>query len=122
MARSQSMSHSTLHPIIVRPGYQLASMPGLLLLCLFALNGLKIFVQFYSLYTTLYMRMKQMRRYVATRMLHKLPANMKRQLRKFRAVPTVEMLRTTWEKTTNPYVCLELPLAYLTDVVLRFGF
>ena len=26
------------------------------------------------------------------------------QLRKFRAVPTVEMLRTTWEKTTNPYV------------------
>ena len=26
------------------------------------------------------------------------------QLRKFRAVPTVEMLRATWEKTTNPYV------------------
>jgi hypothetical protein len=28
------------------------------------------------------------------------------QLRRFRAVPTVEMLRTTWEKTTNPYVCV----------------
>lgn len=27
------------------------------------------------------------------------------QLRRFRAVPTVEMLRTTWEKTSNPYVC-----------------
>lgn len=26
------------------------------------------------------------------------------QLRRFRAVPTVEMLRVTWEKTTNPYV------------------
>ena len=26
------------------------------------------------------------------------------QLRRFRAVPTVEMFRTTWEKTTNPYV------------------
>lgn len=26
------------------------------------------------------------------------------QLRRFRAVPTVEMLRTTWEKTSNPYV------------------
>lgn len=28
-----------------------------------------------------------------------------RKLRRFRAVPTVEMLRTTLEKTTNPYVC-----------------
>ena len=27
-----------------------------------------------------------------------------RQLRKYRAIATVEMLRTTWEKTTNPYV------------------
>lgn len=27
------------------------------------------------------------------------------QLRRYRAVPTVEMLRVTWEKTTNPYVC-----------------
>lgn len=26
------------------------------------------------------------------------------QLRKFRAVCTVEMLRVTWEKTSNPYV------------------
>ncbi|TFK93752.1 alpha/beta-hydrolase [Polyporus arcularius HHB13444] len=26
------------------------------------------------------------------------------KLRKFRAAPTVEMLRTTWEKTTNPYI------------------
>ncbi|TFK26526.1 alpha/beta-hydrolase [Coprinopsis marcescibilis] len=26
------------------------------------------------------------------------------KLRKFRAVPTIEMLRTTWEKTTNPYL------------------
>ncbi|KAH8093945.1 alpha/beta-hydrolase [Cristinia sonorae] len=26
------------------------------------------------------------------------------KLRKFRAVPTVEMLRTTWEKTSNPYI------------------
>ncbi|KAF8348323.1 Alpha/Beta hydrolase protein [Amanita rubescens] len=28
------------------------------------------------------------------------------QLRRFRAVPTVEMLRATWEKTTNPYLRL----------------
>ena len=26
------------------------------------------------------------------------------QLRKFRAAPTVEFLRATWEKTSNPYV------------------
>ncbi|TEB38251.1 hormone-sensitive lipase [Coprinellus micaceus] len=26
------------------------------------------------------------------------------KLRRFRAVPTIEMLRTTWEKTTNPYI------------------
>ncbi|KAI0706850.1 Alpha/Beta hydrolase protein [Cerioporus squamosus] len=26
------------------------------------------------------------------------------KLRKYRAAPTVEMLRTTWEKTTNPYI------------------
>ncbi|CDO76538.1 hypothetical protein BN946_scf184769.g2 [Trametes cinnabarina] len=26
------------------------------------------------------------------------------KIRKYRAVPTVEMLRTTWEKTTNPYI------------------
>ncbi|KAI0775696.1 Alpha/Beta hydrolase protein [Trametes elegans] len=26
------------------------------------------------------------------------------KIRKYRAVPTVEMLRTTWEKTTNPYL------------------
>ncbi|KDR75205.1 hypothetical protein GALMADRAFT_249170 [Galerina marginata CBS 339.88] len=28
------------------------------------------------------------------------------KLRRFRAVPTVEMLRTTWEKTSNPYIRL----------------
>ncbi|KAH9485132.1 Hormone-sensitive lipase [Psilocybe cubensis] len=28
------------------------------------------------------------------------------KLRRFRAVPTIEMLRTTWEKTTNPYIRL----------------
>ena len=27
------------------------------------------------------------------------------QLRRFRAVPTVEMLRATWEKTSHPFVC-----------------
>ncbi len=27
------------------------------------------------------------------------------KLRRFRAVPTVEMLRTTWEKTSHPLVC-----------------
>lgn len=32
------------------------------------------------------------------------------QLRRFRAVPTVEMLRATWEKTTNPYVGI-IPLS-----------
>jgi hypothetical protein len=26
------------------------------------------------------------------------------QLRRFRAAPTVEMLRVTWEKTSNPFV------------------
>lgn len=47
--------------------------------------------------------MKRMRRWV------KITSGRKQylsniQLRRFRAVPTVEMLRTTWEKTTNPYV------------------
>ncbi|KAF8894039.1 Alpha/Beta hydrolase protein [Infundibulicybe gibba] len=32
------------------------------------------------------------------------------KLRRFRAVPTVEMLRTTWGKTTNPYIRLATPL------------
>ncbi|TFY71176.1 hypothetical protein EVG20_g1821 [Dentipellis fragilis] len=30
------------------------------------------------------------------------------KLRRFRAVPTIEMLRSTWEKTTNPYIRLFL--------------
>ncbi|TFK73921.1 alpha/beta-hydrolase [Pluteus cervinus] len=32
------------------------------------------------------------------------------KLRRFRAVPTVEMLRATWEKTTNPYLKLFMRL------------
>jgi hypothetical protein len=32
------------------------------------------------------------------------------KLRRFRALPTVEMLRVTWEKTNNPYVSRELEL------------
>jgi hypothetical protein len=35
-----------------------------------------------------------------------IPENIK--LRRFRAVPTVELLRATWNKTANPYVCLFL--------------
>ncbi|TFY64095.1 hypothetical protein EVJ58_g2841 [Rhodofomes roseus] len=38
------------------------------------------------------------------------------QLRKYRAVPTVEMLRTTWEKTTNPYLRF---FTYLPKVTIR---
>ncbi|KAI0930255.1 hypothetical protein AcW1_008989 [Taiwanofungus camphoratus] len=38
------------------------------------------------------------------------------KLRKFRAVPTVEMLRTTWEKTSNPYLRL---LTYYPKVTIR---
>ncbi|KAG6837502.1 hypothetical protein H0H93_008427 [Arthromyces matolae] len=38
------------------------------------------------------------------------------KLRRFRAVPTVEMLRTTWEKTTNPYLRI---LTYLPHVCMR---
>ena len=34
------------------------------------------------------------------------------QLRRFRAVPTVEMLRTCWEKTTNPYVRMSIIHCY----------
>ncbi|KAF5380497.1 hypothetical protein D9615_004574 [Tricholomella constricta] len=36
------------------------------------------------------------------------------KLRRFRAVPTVEMLRTTWEKTTNPYIRLVTHLPWLS--------
>ncbi|KAG5648594.1 hypothetical protein DXG03_003205 [Asterophora parasitica] len=36
------------------------------------------------------------------------------KLRRFRAVPTVEMLRTTWEKTTNPYIRLVTRLPWLS--------
>ncbi|KAF9529187.1 Alpha/Beta hydrolase protein [Crepidotus variabilis] len=37
------------------------------------------------------------------------------KLRRFRAVPTVEMLRVTWEKTSNPYIrfVTNLPLPHL---------
>ncbi|KAG6866707.1 hypothetical protein C0991_011366 [Blastosporella zonata] len=36
------------------------------------------------------------------------------KLRRFRAVPTVEMLRTTWEKTTNPYLRMLTHLPWLS--------
>ncbi|KAI9062923.1 alpha/beta-hydrolase [Trametes sanguinea] len=38
------------------------------------------------------------------------------KIRKYRAVPTVEMLRTTWEKTTNPYL---RKLSHLPHVSIR---
>ncbi|KAH9948538.1 alpha/beta-hydrolase [Amylocystis lapponica] len=38
------------------------------------------------------------------------------KLRRFRAVPTVEMLRTTWAKTTNPYI---RAFTYLPKVTIR---
>ncbi|TCD71587.1 hypothetical protein EIP91_007334 [Steccherinum ochraceum] len=38
------------------------------------------------------------------------------KLRKFRAVPTVEMLRSTWEKTTNPYL---RAITFLPRVTIR---
>lgn len=38
------------------------------------------------------------------------------KLRKFRAVPTVEMLRTTWEKTANPYI---RAFTYFPKVTMR---
>ncbi|KAF9010525.1 Alpha/Beta hydrolase protein [Cyathus striatus] len=38
------------------------------------------------------------------------PNEAEEKLRRFRAVPTVEMLRTTWEKTTNPYIRLGVHL------------
>ncbi|KAF9469919.1 Alpha/Beta hydrolase protein [Collybia nuda] len=38
------------------------------------------------------------------------------KLRRFRAVPTVEMLRTTWEKTTNPYI---RALTYFPRIAVR---
>jgi hypothetical protein len=34
------------------------------------------------------------------------------KLRRFRALPTVEMLRVTWEKTNNPYVSREFGVAW----------
>ncbi|PPQ99438.1 hypothetical protein CVT24_005245 [Panaeolus cyanescens] len=36
------------------------------------------------------------------------------KLRRFRAVPTVEMLRVTWEKTTNPYIRMVTHLPRIT--------
>ena len=47
---------------------------------------------------------------------HAYAAHLLRQLRKFRAVPTVEMLRATWEKTTNPYVCLICRLPSMNSI------
>ncbi|KAI0040005.1 alpha/beta-hydrolase [Auriscalpium vulgare] len=44
------------------------------------------------------------------------------KIRRFRAVPTVEMLRVTWEKTTNPYIRLltyREPLAMYRKILLR---
>ncbi|KAI8993039.1 Alpha/Beta hydrolase protein [Trametes punicea] len=38
------------------------------------------------------------------------------KIRKYRAVPTVEMLRTTWEKTTNPYLRM---LSHLPRISIR---
>jgi acetyl esterase/lipase len=37
------------------------------------------------------------------------------KLRRFRAVPTVEMLRTTWEKTTHPIVSLKQPIWFFSN-------
>ncbi|KIY74423.1 alpha/beta-hydrolase [Cylindrobasidium torrendii FP15055 ss-10] len=36
------------------------------------------------------------------------------KLRRFRAVPTVEMLRVTWEKTSNPWIKAFSPKAYVS--------
>ncbi|KAI0063628.1 alpha/beta-hydrolase [Artomyces pyxidatus] len=43
------------------------------------------------------------------------------KLRRFRAVPTVEMLRVTWEKTTNPYIRMltrQQPVALYRKILL----
>lgn len=40
------------------------------------------------------------------------------QLRKFRAVPTVEMLRATWHKTSNPFVSLRPGLGYFSKLII----
>lgn len=42
------------------------------------------------------------------------------QLRRWRGFCSVEMLRTTWEKTNNPYVCLDCPRLQCLTIQIRF--
>ena len=48
--------------------------------------------------------MKPTRRYIYRRFLAFGTKRPNQQLRRFRTAPTVEMLRVTWEKTSNPFV------------------
>jgi hypothetical protein len=54
---------------------------------------------------------------VRSQLHHNLPelTALQPQLRKFRAAPTVEMLRVTWEKTSNPFVWMSCPALLATS-------
>lgn len=93
-----------LHRIIAQLGLTLDLTRVLHPPCIFARNGYEIFAQSFFQCTILFLLMKPTRKYVDHCVLACGAKRHNRQLRKFRSAPTVEMLRVTWEKTSNPFV------------------
>ncbi len=97
-------SCSMLHHIIAQLGSTLAWTQALQPLCIFARSGYETSAQSFFLYIILFSLMRPTRRCVDRRVLACDAKHHNQQLRKFRTAPTVEMLRVTWEKTSNPFV------------------
>lgn len=111
--------YSTLLPITALHGLRPVSMPVLPQLCPSGHSGLRTYVPLYSPPTISYMLTKRMKRCVISLKRRPVSSLTRCQLRKFRAVPTVEMLRATWEKTTNPYVGVRFSTPPIASLIPR---
>ena len=107
-----TISCSMLPHIIAQLGSTLVWTRALQLPCIFAANGYETSAQSYFLYIILYLLMKPTKRCVGHRVLAFRAKYHNQQLRKFRTAPTVEMLRVTWEKTSNPFVRTSIAALY----------
>ena len=103
---------SMLHRIIAQLGSTLDLTQALHPPCIFARNGYEIFAQSFFRCIILFLLMKPTRKYVDRCVLACCAKRHNGQLRKFRSAPTVEMLRVTWEKTSNPFVCILIATLY----------
>jgi hypothetical protein len=99
-----TISCSMLRRIIAQLGSTLDWTRALQPPCIFARSGYETSAQSVFPYIILSLLMKPTRKCVDRRVLTCGAKRHNQQLRKFRSAPTVEMLRVTWEKTSNPIV------------------